>query len=251
MRSLESRKYRHLHIYPLLGLLFFVHIFVSSISVFSSSFVNESYPLFRLLDGYFMIQLIFSPVLFSSLVKKVVEIEEKDNMFLYQEILGIEPSALLLKKWSWLNLRLLLLQIMEWAVLIMMASRSSRFSPTDIMSLRILIEFAGQWLITAAFVALFLILETRSKSPYFTLFFSMAGTLTGIISMLTSSALTFMNPFAWIISLMNISYVQQSGKFESVLNPTPFVTPFIAIIGLVICLFIIKNHTLIRYDKTF
>lgn len=70
LRSLESRKYRHLHIYPLLGLLFFVHIFVSSISVFSSSFVNETYPLFRLLDGYFMIQLIFSPVLFSSLVKK-------------------------------------------------------------------------------------------------------------------------------------------------------------------------------------
>ena len=183
-------------------------------------------------------------------MKKVVEIEEKNNMFQLQEMLGVEPSTLLFRKWSWLSLRLFLLQLIEWALILHMAARSDHFNLSQVASARVLVPFFSQWLITSAFVALFLILDTRSKSPYFTLFFSMGGALSGILSMLTSRVLTLINPFAWNSSLLSISYVKGSEGFDRVLNPTPWLSLVVSLAGLLICLFMIKKHTRIRSDKT-
>ena len=250
MINIESRKYRGLGLYVLLFLMLCVHIIVIGVVAFERSFVKDIYPLFSLLDAYFLIQLIFNPILLSSLVKKVVEIEEKNNMFQLQEMLGVEPSKLLLRKWSWLSLRLFVLQLIEWVLILHMAARSSYFNFSQVASARVAVIFFSQWLTTSAFVALFLILDTRSKSPYFTLFFSMAGALSGILSMLTSRTLTFINPFSWIISLLTISYVKGSEGFDRVINPVPWLSMVVSLAGLLICLTIIKKHTRIRNDKT-
>lgn len=247
----ESRKYKGLGLYPLLFLMLCVHVLVLGVIAFEHSFRQDTYPLYSLLDGYFLFQLIFNPVLLSSLVKKVVEIEEKNNMFQLQEMLGVEPSTLLMRKWSWLSLRLFLLQLVEWALILHMAARSSYFNFSQVASVRVAVVFFSQWLIASAFVALFLILDTRSKSPYFTLFFSMGGALSGILSMLTSRVLTLINPFAWNSSLLSIfSYVKGSEGFDRVINPVPWPSLAASLTGLLICLFIIKRHTLIRPDKT-
>ena len=124
----ESRKYKGLGLYPLLFLMLCVHVLVLGVIAFEHSFRQDTYPLYSLLDGYFLFQLIFNPVLLSSLVKKVVEIEEKNNMFQLQEMLGVEPSTLLMRKWSWLSLRLFILQLIEWALILHMAARSSYFN---------------------------------------------------------------------------------------------------------------------------
>lgn len=250
MIQTESRKYKGLGLYPLLFLMLCVHVPVLGVIGFTKSFTEEAYPLFSLLDAYFLFQLIFNPVLLSSLVKKVVEIEEKNNMFQLQEMLGVEPSTLLLRKWSWLSLRLFILQLIEWALILHMAARSDHFHLSQVASAHVAVAFCSQWLITSAFVALFLLLDTRAKSPYFTLFLSMGGALFGILSMLTSRALTFINPFAWYSSLLSISFVKGSEGFDRVINPVPWPSLAASLTGLLICLFIIKKHTRIRRDKT-
>ena len=246
----ESKKYKSLGLYALLFLMLCVHVPFLGILAFAHSFEKEIHPLFTLLDAYYMFQLIFNPVLLSSLVKKVVEIEEKNNMFQLQEMLGVEPSTLLLRKWSWLSLRLIILQLIEWALILLMAARSDHFNLSQVASAHVTVVFLSQWLIASAFVALFLILDTRSKSPYFTLFFSMAGALSGILSMLTSRVLTLINPFAWSSSLLTISYIKESEGFTRVINPVPWLSLAVSLAGLLICLFIIKRHTHIRFDKT-
>ncbi|WP_068457990.1 ABC transporter permease [Aedoeadaptatus pacaensis] len=250
MINTESKKYKGLGLYALLILMLCVHVPVLGVIGFTNSFAEEIYPLFSLLDAYFLFQLIFNPVLLSSLVKKVVEIEEKNNMFQLQEMLGVEPSTLLMRKWSWLSLRLFILQLIEWALILHMAARSDHFHFSQVASARVAVVFCSQWLIASAFVALFLILDTRSKSPYFTLFFSMGGALFGILSMLTSRVLTFINPFAWYSSLLSISFVKGSEGFDRVINPVPWPSLVASLAGLLICLFMIKKHTRIRSDKT-
>lgn len=246
----ESRKYKGLRLYALLILMLCVHVPVLGVIGFTNSFAEEIYPLFTLLDAYFLFQLIFNPVLLSSLVKKVVEIEEKNNMFQLQEMLGVEPSTLLFRKWSWLSLRLSFLQLLEWALILLMAARSDYFHLSQVASARVAVVFCSQWLIASAFVALFLILDTRSKSPYFSLFFSMGGALSGILFMLTSRILTLINPFAWNSSLLSISFVKGSEGFTRVINPVPWLSLAVSLAGLLICLFMIKKHTRIRSDKT-
>lgn len=246
----ESRKYKGLGLYPLLFLMLCVHVPVLGTIAFEHSFSKDIYPLFSLLDGYFLFQLIFNPVLLSSLVKKVVEIEEKNNMFQLQEMLGVEPSTLLFRKWSWLSLSLFILQLVEWALILHMAARSNHFHLSQLASARVAVVFCSQWLIASAFVALFLILDTRSKSPYFTLFFSMGGALSGILFMLTSRILTLINPFAWYSSLLSISFIKGSEGFDRVINPVPWPSLAASLTGLLICLFMIKKHTRIRSDKT-
>lgn len=250
MINTESKKYKGLRLYLLLFLMLCVHVPVLGVIGFTNSFTEEVYPLFSLLDAYFLFQLIFNPVLLSSLVKKVVEIEEKNNMFQLQEMLGVEPSTLLFRKWSWLSLRLFLLQLIEWALILHMAARSSYFNFSQVASARVAVVFCSQWLIASAFVALFLILDTRSKSPYFTLFFAMGGALSGILSMLTSRILTLINPFAWNSSLLSLSFVKGSEGFTRVINPVPWQSLAVSLAGLLICLFMIKIHTRIRSDKT-
>ena len=250
MIQTESRKYKGLGLYPLLFLMLCVHVPVLGVIAFEHSFRQDIYPLFSLLDAYYMFQLIFNPVLLSSLVKKVVEIEEKNNMFQLQEMLGVEPSTLLMRKWSWLSVRLFILQLIEWALILHMAARSDHFHLSQVASVHVAVAFCSQWLITSAFVALFLLLDTRAKSPYFTLFLSMGGALFGILSMLTSRVLTFINPFAWYSSLLSISFVKGSEGFDRVMNPVPWPSLAASLTGLLICLFIIKKHTRIRRDKT-
>ena len=250
MINMESKKYKGLGLYALLILMLCVHVPILGVIGFTNSFTEEIYPLFSLLDAYFLFQLIFNPVLLSSLVKKVVEIEEKNNMFQLQEMLGVETSTLLFRKWSWLSLRIFILQLIEWALILHMAARSSYFNFSQVASARVAVVFFSQWLIASVFVALFLILDTRSKSPYFTLFFAMAGSLTGILSMLTSRVLTLINPFAWSSSLLTISYIKESEGFTRAINPVPWPSLAASLVGLLICLFIIKRHTRIRPDKT-
>lgn len=250
LNNTESSKYKGLRLYVLLFLMLCVHVVVLGVIAFEGSFIKDIYPLFSLLDAYFLFHLIFNPVLLSALVKKVVEIEEKNNMFQLQEMLGVEPSTLLFRKWSWLSLRLFILQLVEWVLILQMAARSNHFHLSQVTSTHVAVIFFSQWLIASAIVAFFLILDTRSKSPYFTLFFSMGGALSGILSMLTSRVLTLINPFAWDSSLLSISYVKGSEGFDRVLNPTPWLSLVVSLAGLLICLLIIKKHTRIRSDKT-
>lgn len=59
--------------------------------------------------------------------------------------------------------------------------------------------------------------------------------------MLTSKVLSFINPFAWMASLLNVSYVIENENFVQVLNPINFYTIIIAFAFLVLMIIYLKT----------
>ncbi|EGS31266.1 hypothetical protein HMPREF9130_0647 [Peptoniphilus sp. oral taxon 375 str. F0436] len=77
MGKLERKKCKRLGINFLIVLVFFAQTFMVAGVSFSQSFLQGKYPLAYILDSYLFISLLANPILISSLVKKVIEIEEK------------------------------------------------------------------------------------------------------------------------------------------------------------------------------
>ena len=88
MKNLEGKKYKRLGINCLIIIVFITQMLLVAGTSFSSSFSERKYPLAYILDIYLFISLLMNPLLISSLVKKVLEIEEKNNMWKIQIILG-------------------------------------------------------------------------------------------------------------------------------------------------------------------
>ena len=109
------------------------------------------------------------------------------------------------------------------------------------MILRFLIVNLSAIIINLFFLGFFMIIEMKTKKVYTLSFISIVGGLTGVITMLTSEILSFINPFAWMASLLNISYVKEGGKFVQVLNPINFYTLIIALIFLIASIYYIKT----------
>ena len=59
--------------------------------------------------------------------------------------------------------------------------------------------------------------------------------------MLTSNILTYINPFAWLASLLTISYINEGNKFVPVLNPINFYTVIIALTLVILSLIYLKT----------
>ena len=86
-----------------------------------------------------------------------------------------------------------------------------------------------------------MIIEMKAKKVYTLSFLAIIGGLTGVISMLTSKILTYINPFAWMASLLNISYVKEGNQFAQVLNPINFYTLILALALLILSLLYLKT----------
>ncbi|EGS31697.1 hypothetical protein HMPREF9130_0648 [Peptoniphilus sp. oral taxon 375 str. F0436] len=99
------------------------------------------------------------------------------------------------------------------------------------------------------FLGFFMIVEMKAKKVYTLSFLSIIGGLTGIISMLTSKILTYINPFAWMASLMNLSYVKEGDRFVQVLNPLNFYTLIIALVLLTTSLAYLRTMKFYRLWK--
>ena len=229
MKNLERKKYKRLGINFLIIIVFFAQMLMVAGVSFSKSFSNNKYPLSYILDTYLFISLLLNPILISSLVKKVIEIEEKNKMWQMQIILGEKINSILLDKFKNLSLKLILLQIIEATFFLVMAKRSINFNINSKIILRFGVINISALIINLFFLGIFMIIEMKTKKVYTLSFLSIIGGLTGVISMLTSKILTYINPFAWMASLLNISYVKEGGQFVQVLNPLNFYTLMIAL----------------------
>lgn len=241
MANLERKKYKRLGINFLILVVFLGQMLIVLGASFNKSFPQSSYPLAYILDTYLFISLLINPILISSLVKKVIEIEEKNKMWQMQIILGEKVNSILFDKFKILALRLVFLQIIEGLVFLSLAKRSANFNFSGDMVLRFVLVNLTALIINLFFVSLFMIIEMKSKKVYTLSFLSIIGGLTGIITMLSSETLSFVNPFAWMASLLNISYLNEGGKFIQVLNPINFYTLIIALISLLGSLYYLKS----------
>ena len=118
MKNLEMKKNKGLKLNFTILILFAIHLFSILIAFKTKDFQVNKYPLARILDSYLAISLFFNPIALSSLVKKVIEIEEKNNMWQMQISLGLKVQKILLDKIKNLSIKVFLLQIIEWLIII-------------------------------------------------------------------------------------------------------------------------------------
>lgn len=81
MKNLERKKYKRLKINLLILIVFLIQTLMVVGFSNTKSFIESKYPLSYILDTYLFISLLMNPILVSSLVKKVIEIEEKNKMW--------------------------------------------------------------------------------------------------------------------------------------------------------------------------
>lgn len=241
MKNLERKKFKRLGINFLIIVVFIGQMLMVAGVSHSKSFAEVAYPLAYILDTYLFYSLLINPILISSLVKKVIEIEEKNNMWKIQIMLGEKVNHILINKFKNLSLKLILLQTLEALFFILLARKSVNFNMNSEMLLRFLLVNLSALIINLFFLGFFMIVEMKSKKVYTLSFISIIGGLTGIITMLTSKALSFINPFAWMASLLNISYIIKNENFVQVLNPINFYTIIIAFAFLVLMIIYIKT----------
>lgn len=249
MKNLERKKFKRLGINYLYAVIFLSHLFILMIMGFVKSFANEKYPIYILLDNYFVVGIIFNPILIAAIVKRTIEIEEKNNMWQLQQSFGQNINEILIEKFKILSFRLFEVSILEWIVIIFIARRSAYFVLEREEILRILNLFISYLSINIFFVALFIIVEMKVNREYFTFFFSIAGAFTGIISMLLSKILCYINPFGYMASLINLSYRKESDVFIRVLEKEQHLTLIISVMALFLLIFVIKRMKKLKLYK--
>ena len=243
MKNLEIKKNKGLKLNFTILILFAIHLFSILIAFKIEDFQTNEYPLARILDSYLAISLFFNPLALSSLVKKVIEIEEKNNMWQMQISLGLRVQKILLNKIKTLSLKILLIQILEWSLIIFLSSKNKNFNLDIDLIKRIIIYFLTTLSINISMLLIFTIIEIKSKKIYFSLFFSIVGAMSGIITMLTSKVLSQINPFGLFANILNINYVKDGQELIQTINNINYLTLLISLIYIILALiYILKNN---------
>lgn len=241
MKNLEIKKNKGLKLNLIILILFAIHLFSILIAFKTKDFQVNKYPLARILDSYLAISLFFNPLALSSLVKKVIEIEEKNNMWQMQISLGLRVQKILLDKIKTLSLKILSIQILEWLLIIFLSSKSKNFNLDIDLIKRIVIYFLTTLSINIFMLLIFTIIEIKSKKIYFSLFFSIVGAMSGIITMLTSKVLSQINPFGLFATILNINYVKDGEVFRQTMNNINYLTLFISLFYIIFSLIYITR----------
>lgn len=249
MKNLEIKKNKGLKLNFTILILFAIHLFSILIAFKTKDFQVNKYPLARILDSYLAFSLFFNPIALSSLVKKVIEIEEKNNMWQMQISLGLKVQKILLNKIKTLSLKILLIQIIEWSLIIFLSSKSKNFNLEIDLIKRIVIYFLTTFSINISMLLIFTIIEIRSKKIYFSLFFSIVGAMSGIITMLTSKVLSQINPFGLFATILNINYVKDGEVFSETLNNINYLTLLISLFYIFLALIYILKNNKFRLSK--
>lgn len=241
MKNLEKKKNKGLKLNLTILILFAIHLFSILIAFKRKDFQTNQYPLARILDTYLAISLFFNPIALSSLVKKVIEIEEKNNMWQMQISLGLKVQKILLDKIKNLSIKVFLLQIIEWLIIIFLANKNINFDLNIDVIKRIVIYFLTTLSINVSMLLIFTIIEIKSKKIYFSLFFSIVGAMSGIITMLTSKVLSQINPFGLFATILNINYVREGQVFIQTMNNINYLTLPISLIYIIFALIYITR----------
>ena len=249
MKNLETKKNKGLKLNFTILILFAIHLFSILIAFKTKDFQVNKYPFARILDSYLAISLFFNPIALSSLVKKVIEIEEKNNMWQMQISLGLKVQKILLNKIKTLSLKILLIQIIEWLIIIFLASKNINFELDVEIIKRIIIYFLTTLSINISMLLIFIIIEIKSKKIYFSLFFSIVGAMSGIITMLTSKVLSQINPFGLFATILNINYVKDGEIFRQTMNNINYLTLLISLFYIFLALIYILKNNKFRLSK--
>lgn len=241
MKNLEMKKNKGLKLNFTNLILFAIHLFSILIAFNTKDFQINKYPLARILDSYLAISLFFNPIAISSLVKKVIEIEEKNNMWQMQISLGLKVQKILLDKIKNLSIKVFSLQIIEWSIIIFLASKNINFELDMNIMKRIVVYFLTTLSINISMILIFTIIEIKSKKIYFSLFFSIVGAMSGIITMLTSKFLSQINPFGLLATILNINYVREGQVFIQTMNNINYLTLPISLIYIILALIYITR----------
>ncbi len=150
-----------------------------------------------------------------------------------QMSLGLKVQKILLDKIKNLSIKVFLLQIIEWLIIIFLANKNINFDLNIDVIKRIVIYFLTTLSINVSMLLIFTIIEIKSKKIYFSLFFSIVGAMSGIITMLTSKVLSQINPFGLFATILNINYVREGQVFIQTMNNINYLTLSISLIYII------------------
>ena len=167
--------------------------------------------------------------------------EEKNNMWQLQTSLGEDISNILVNKVKIIARKLGVLQVIEWVIIFILANQNSNLILNTSTITRSIIYFFSEYAINLFLLNLFMIIEMKSNKIYFSLFFSIIGAMSGIICMLTSKVLSQINPFAWFVSMLNLSYTKQGSEFIQSANKINYLTLILSLVCIIIEFIILKN----------
>ena len=241
MKNLEIKKNKRLGLNLMLVIECSLHLIFILIAFLGKSFGKSSYPLYLILDNYFTICILINPIIISTIAKKVIEMEEKNNMWQLQISLGEDISNILVNKVKIIARKLGVLQVIEWVIIFILANQNSNLILNTSTITRSVIYFFSEYSINLFLLILFMIVEMKSSKLYFSLFFSIIGAMTGIICMLTSKVLSQINPFAWFVSMLNLSYTKQGSEFIQNVNKINYLTLILSLVCIIIEFIILKN----------
>ena len=114
---------------------------------------------------------------------------------------------------------------------------------------RIIIYFLTTFSINISMILIFTIIEIKSKKIYFSLFFSIVGAMSGIITMLTSKVLSQINPFGLFATILNINYVKDGEVFRQTINNINYLTLLISLFYIFLALIYILKNNKFRLSK--
>ena len=155
--------------------------------------------------------------------------------------LGLKVQKILLDKIKNLSIKVFLLQIIEWLIIIFLANKNINFDLNIDVIKRIVIYFLTTLSINVSMLLIFTIIEIKSKKIYFSLFFSIVGAMSGIITMLTSKVLSQINPFGLFATILNINYVREGQVFIQTMNNINYLTLPISLIYIIFALIYITR----------
>ena len=162
-------------------------------------------------------------------------------MWQMQISLGLKVQKILLDKIKNLSIKVFLVQIIEWLIIIFLANKNINFDLDIEVIKRIVIYFLTTLSINISTLLIFTIIEIKSKKIYFSLFFSIVGAMSGIITMLTSKILSQINPFGLFATILNINYVKDGQVYTQTMNNINYITLFISLIYIIISLIYITR----------
>lgn len=162
-------------------------------------------------------------------------------MWQMQMSLGLKVQKILLDKIKNLSIKVFLLQILEWLIIIFLASKNINFDLDIEVIKRIVIYFLTTLSINISMLLIFTIIEIKSKKIYFSLFFSIVGAMSGIITMLTSKVLSQINPFGLLATILNINYVKDGQVYTQTMNNINYITLLVSLIYIILSLIYITR----------
>ncbi|MGT2754517.1 ABC transporter permease [Streptococcus ovis] len=218
--QIETKKYRGLPVFRLLGLSVVVTILVTLMSIFDIKGSKELADLMSIhlvMSSAAFIKVILLPIILASLASMAVQLENRHKMWNVLKSSGVSYAHIYRVKFIYIYSCYLLSQLLEWGIIAVILKQRGF---NGIVSFGDVALYGVSMLGISGFILLgHYLLSLRWSNQLISLSVAMVGSLMGIIILLISKELMKLIPYSWYGFLMTVDYVKVGDTFVKTLRP--------------------------------